>query len=191
MDRQATSKEICSVTVNDVEGGTMALDHLIGRGHERILFINGPLNICQCHDRRVGVLASIERHRLSYQEIQLTELFVPSLTLNFRESTAQTISAEFKLREFTAIVCANDLLALGVIRACSKQGIAIPKDIVLVGYDDITFASMVSPSLTSVRQPQHELGYRAAKLLLEELHDGSHRYRQIRFSPSIVPREST
>ncbi len=189
VDRKTKRKDICSVTVDDVYGGTLAVEHLISKGHRRILFINGPQTIRQCYDRRAGVLSAIEKHRNIDPDVTLLEFEVPSLTLSAGENASlQVLSCSY---DFTAIICANDLLALGVIRTCSKLGVKIPKDLALVGYDDITFASMVSPSLTSVRQPQQELGSQAAQLLLDELREKNHKHQEVRFSPTLIPREST
>jgi LacI family transcriptional regulator len=89
-------------------------------------------------------------------------------------------------------MCANDLLALGVLRGLSNAGVNVPQEMALVGYDDVAFASMLSPALTSVRQPKYELGASAAELLLEETADNSpHRHRSVRFEPELVVRASS
>ncbi len=91
----------------------------------------------------------------------------------------------------TAVMCANDLLALGVLRGLAAAGISVPDEMAVVGYDDVAFASMLSPSLTSVRQPKYELGVVAAELLLEEVAGLPHEHRAIRFEPELVVRASS
>jgi LacI family transcriptional regulator len=91
----------------------------------------------------------------------------------------------------TAVMCANDLLALGVLRGLAAAGIAVPDEMAVVGYDDVAFASMLSPSLSSVRQPKYELGVVAAELLLEEVAGLPHEHRAIRFEPELVVRASS
>jgi LacI family transcriptional regulator len=89
-------------------------------------------------------------------------------------------------------MCANDLLALGVLRGLTAAGVKVPAQMALVGYDDVTFASMLSPSLTSVRQPKYELGVSAAELLLEETSGlPAHEHRSVRFEPELVVRASS
>jgi LacI family transcriptional regulator len=89
-------------------------------------------------------------------------------------------------------MCANDLLALGVLRGLVAAGARVPHNMALVGYDDVTFASLLSPPLTSVRQPKYEVGASAAELLLEEASDHSvHTHRSLRFEPELVVRAST
>src|SRR6185437_5364546 len=84
----------------------------------------------------------------------------------------------------TAVFCANDLLALGLMRGLACQGIRVPQDIAVVGYDDVDFANVISPPLTTIRQPKYELGHKAAQLLLEETQNPEyHTHQQIIFQP--------
>jgi LacI family transcriptional regulator len=95
-------------------------------------------------------------------------------------------------RRPTAAFCANDLLALGLLQEMIRQGLDVPNDVAIVGYDDIEFAAAAAVPLTSVRQPRHLLGKTAADLLLEETHDPqTHIHRQIEFEPDLVVRAST
>jgi LacI family transcriptional regulator len=92
----------------------------------------------------------------------------------------------------TAVFCGNDLLALGFMRGLAKQGIRVPQDMAIVGYDDVDFANVLSPPLTTIRQPKYELGYKAAQLLLEETQDSDHHtHQQIMFQPELLVRESS
>ena len=91
----------------------------------------------------------------------------------------------------TAIVCANDLLALGVEFALLERGARIPDDVSIVGFDDIEFGAAAAVPLTSVARPSAELGAAALELLLGERDDPDHSPRQIRFEPSLSVRRST
>jgi LacI family transcriptional regulator len=92
----------------------------------------------------------------------------------------------------TAVFCANDLLALGVMRGLHQRGISIPGDFALVGYDDVEFASMLSTPLTSVRQPKYQLGRTAAELLLDEaINPSRHEHKQVIYQPELIVRESS
>ena len=92
----------------------------------------------------------------------------------------------------TAVVCANDLIALGLLQHALRNGLAVPEELAIVGYDDIEFASAAAVPLTSVRQPSVDLGAAAAELLIDEVErSGDHHHRQVRFDPVLVPREST
>ncbi|HXZ73873.1 MAG TPA: substrate-binding domain-containing protein, partial [Streptosporangiaceae bacterium] len=92
----------------------------------------------------------------------------------------------------TAVFCANDLLALGVLQEMTAHRIRVPDGISIVGYDDIDFAAAAAVPLSSVRQPRHQLGRTAAQLLLEEaLGEASHQHRQVVFEPELVIRQSS
>jgi LacI family transcriptional regulator len=91
----------------------------------------------------------------------------------------------------TAVMCANDLLALGVLKGLVAAGTRVPQDMALVGYDDVTFASVLSPPLTSVRQPKYEVGASAARLLLEQFSGRSVHAQSLRFEPELIVRASS
>ena len=111
----------------------------------------------------------------------------------------------------TAVFCANDLLALGLLQDTTRRRLSVPRDLAIVGYDDIEFAAAAAVPLTSIRQPREDLGLAAMELLLEEAAElplrsapvslrspdahparpARHRHRQIVFEPELVVREST
>ena len=91
----------------------------------------------------------------------------------------------------TAVFCANDLLALGVLQAMVGAGVRVPDEMAIVGYDDIEFAGAAAVPLTSVRQPAQRLGRTAAELLLAETADPEVAHQAVVFTPELVVREST
>src|SRR5215471_15077669 len=189
LDRPSKIKDLCSVAVDDVRGGELATVHLLERGHEQIGFVHGPLSIRQCADRRRGVLRAVRAAGLDPDRV-IVDITTPALkTKEGEESVEKLLRARVKP---TAVFCANDLLALGVMRGLIKQGISIPRDVALMGYDDVEFASMLSIPLTSIRQPKYELGLTAADLLLDEADNpSSHQHKHIVFQPELIVRESS
>jgi LacI family transcriptional regulator len=92
----------------------------------------------------------------------------------------------------TAIFCANDLLALGVMRILNANKVKVPDQMSVLGYDNIEFASSAGIPLSSIAQPAYQMGVTAANLLLDECEAGDdHRHQQIRFQPQLVERAST
>ena len=89
------------------------------------------------------------------------------------------------------MVCANDLIALGVLRVLEGRGIRVPDDIALVGYDDVDFAGSLSVPLTTVRQDKYLIGQQAADMLLRELRDENHEHSEVLLTPELVVRAST
>ena len=189
LDRPSRIKDLCAVSVDDVRGGELAASHLLERGHERIAYVHGPLNIRQIADRKRGMIRAVKAAGL---EPDHAIVDIPTRTQNAREGeecVEKLLSARIKP---TAVFCANDLLALGVMRGLLKHGISIPEDMALVGYDDVEFASVLSTPLTSIRQPKYELGRAAAELLLDEaLTPTTHQHKHIVYQPELIARESS
>ena len=190
VDRGAGRRSLCSVAVNDRLGGQLAVSHLVERGHRRIAYVGGPFSIDQVADRHRGAsaaFAALDGGKTRLEVLETTSLQVPE-GQRVGEQIARTPAA----RRPTAVFCANDLLALGVLRALSRQGLRVPDDVAIVGYDDIDFAAAAAVPLSSVRQPREELGRAATQLLLDEIAEGDrHRHRQVVFEPELIVRDSS
>lgn len=194
LDRTSPTKDMCSVSVDDVRGGDLAATHLIAAGHRRFGLVNGSRTIRQCADRRRGVRRALRAAGLSPDDA-LREATVATLNADGGEAALEELFGPTVRRGArpTAVVCANDLIALGVLRGLQCRGISVPDEVAVVGYDDVEFAAMLSTPLTSVRQPKYRLGRAAADLLLEEagIPQHGHEHRQVVFQPELVVRESS
>ncbi|HTV11685.1 MAG TPA: substrate-binding domain-containing protein [Acidimicrobiales bacterium] len=188
IDRDGSGVDLCSVTVDDTRGGELAASHLFDLGHNSIALVNGPLSIRQCADRREGAWRALRRARRT-APATIEEISVSALTVEQGEAAAAALLSSSPPP--SAVMCANDLLALGVLKGLTEAGVDVPGNVALVGYDDVSFASMLSPSLTSVRQPKFELGAAAAELLLEETARSDHRHHSVRFEPELIVRASS
>jgi DNA-binding LacI/PurR family transcriptional regulator len=191
VDRRSKGRTRCSVGVNDVLGGRLAVEHLLAQGHRRIAFVGGPFSLRQVTERRQGARDAIgDQPGAPTAELSIVE--TASLTVAAGRTAAVTIAELPASRRPTAAFCGNDLVALGVLQEMTRRGTRIPQDLALVGYDDIDFAGAAAVPLTSVRQPREALGRTAGQLLLEEVEDGaSHRHRHVVFDPELVVRESS
>jgi LacI family transcriptional regulator len=180
----------CSVSVDDRIGGALAATHLISLGHRSIGFVGGPVAIRQVAERLAGAREAAAAAGLAPESIRI----VPTDALTAAEGrrAAERIAALSDKRRPTAVFCANDLLALGVLQEMTKRRFEIPRDLAIVGYDDIEFAAAAAVPLTSVRQPRSQLGRAAMDLLFEEVEAAdTHRHRQVVFEPELVVRAST
>lgn len=189
VDESASSEHACSVAVDDVRGGELAGEHLLAIGRRRIVYVTGPAGLRQSRDRGVGlrraIRADVDRET---NEATLDVVEVP--TLNGRAGHAAV--AEIMAHRPDAVFCANDMLALGVLRGLFEAGVSVPDDVALVGYDDIEFAQLAAVPLTSIRQPAGPIGETAAGLLADECSDDAgHVHQRITFSPELVLRRST
>ncbi|MGW3407520.1 LacI family DNA-binding transcriptional regulator, partial [Streptomyces zhihengii] len=164
VDRVAEDAAESSVSVDDVAGGAMAVRHLIRTGHRSIAYVSGPAGLRQVQDRRTGALQAFAEAGLGTD--RLHELPAERLdVVAGRDAGARLLGLADRP---TAVFCANDLLALGVLQTMVGVGVRVPEDIAIVGYDDIEFAAAAAVPLTSVRQPAVSMGAMAAELLLEE-----------------------
>ncbi|MFE2873770.1 LacI family DNA-binding transcriptional regulator [Embleya sp. NPDC059259] len=189
LDRTGDRADLCSVAVDDVAGGRMAGEHLVAEGHREFVFVSGPLTIRQCADRRRGMRAALRDAGLRLGTCT-RDVVVPAMNARSGTEAAVRLLADGRLP--SAVFCANDLLAMGLMRELSRAGVRVPQDVAVVGYDDIEFAAASAVPLTSVRQPTYRLGRTAAELLFEESEQPeSHTHRQVVFRPELVVREST
>ncbi|RCG25424.1 LacI family transcriptional regulator [Sphaerisporangium album] len=186
VDHPSDRSDRCSVAVNDVAGGALAVSHLLTGGCDRVAYVSGPLTIRQCLDRKLGAHRALIR---AGRDPEMVEVVTPAMTARAGQQAAEELLAA-GLPD--AIFCANDLLALGMLRALLQAGVRVPDDVSLIGYDgiDLAFASPVS--LSTIKQPMQQLGRTAAELLLDECDNpGSHDHQQIMFQPELTVREST
>ncbi|GHF93453.1 LacI family DNA-binding transcriptional regulator [Streptomyces thermodiastaticus] len=192
VDRVAEGATECSVSVDDVAGGALAVRHLVDAGHRSIAYVSGPPGLNQVRDRRTGALDALREAGLgpdALRELPTERLDVAA----GRDAGARILGLADRP---TAVFCANDLLALGVLQAMYAAGVDVPGDLAIVGYDDIEFAAAAAVPLTSVRQPAATMGAMAARLLLEETEahqgtSGQHEHRRVVLQPELVVRSST
>ncbi|WP_344861054.1 LacI family DNA-binding transcriptional regulator [Amycolatopsis ultiminotia] len=188
VDRVAPASECCSVSVDDVAGARLAVAHLLEAGHRSVTYVSGPMHLAQCRDRRTGALSALAGHGLA--EDTLTHIEADRLDVAAgRQAGARLLALS---RPPSAVFCANDLLALGVLQAVYAAGLRVPHDLSLVGYDDIEFAGAAAVPLTSVRQPAEQMGRLAAEMLIEETGDraADHVHQRLVLQPELVVRES-
>lgn len=185
LDRQSPNGEHCSVAVDHERGGALGVEYLHGLGHQTIAWVRGPNTIPQVNDRSRGV-----QRAAADTGARITDVEISTMTSVAGEEAAHRI-LELKDRP-TAVFCANDLLAIGVLRVLTAAGVRIGDDVSILGYDDIDFAKSASVPLTSIRQPAHAIGASAMRLLLSECDDaGSHTHQRVLFDPAVIERAST
>ena len=189
VDRTSRGERFCTVSVDDVLGGRLAIEHLVDRGHRRVAFVGGPDSLGQVRER-------LEGSRLAWRDAGMPDdglVVVATSALSVAEGRAagERLAGLPARRRPTAVFCANDLVALGLLQQATSAGVRVPEDLAIVGFDDIDFAAAAAVPLTSVRQPRAELGRTAARLLLEEADGSAHVHEQVVFEPELVARRST
>ena len=188
VDRVSANNRFSSVSVDDVAGGTIAVEHLLSKGRKRIGFVGGPLDIPQVHDRLQGAQNAISQR--SGSELKIFDTAAPTV-LEGRRLGEEILQLSPEARP-DALFAANDLVAIGLLQAMVATGnVSVPDDIALIGYDDIDFATSAIVPLTSIRQPSALIGETALSLLNDEARDPSMKPRSIVFQPELIVRAST
>ncbi len=183
-----SERDWCSVGVDDEAGGALAVTHLLELGHRRVGFVGGPLAIVQVRDRRTGA----ERALAAAGAGDLVFLETDALTVAEGRRAGERLLGLPAARRPTAVACANDLIALGLLQHLTQAGMRVPADLSIVGYDDIDFAAAAAVPLTSVSQPRIAIGAAAARLVLaESASAGEHTHEHVQFDPELVVRAST
>lgn len=188
VDRRADDEHFASVSVDDVAGGRIAVEHLAATGRTRIAFVGGPSSIRQVADRHTGALSAAQA-----AGIELEVLPTASLSVLEGRRVGEALQARPRAERPDAVFAANDLLAVGLEQAFIMRGtIAVPEEIAIVGYDDIAFAEAAVVPLTSVRQPAQDLGRQAIELLTKQVELGQDiDLEHVEFTPELVVRQSS
>jgi LacI family transcriptional regulator len=185
VNRAADGDTVSAVVNDDRAGIALAVGHLVALGHRAIGHVAGPGNISTGQARRAGFLAAIKAHGLRPSPIAAAESY--SIAAGER-ACAQLLNTG---RRISAIVAANDLLALGCYDELKRRGLACPGDISVTGFNDMAFADRFDPPLTSVRIQQREMGAEAARLLLAQIANPRAPKQNLKLQPELVARGSS
>lgn len=182
--RSLRGPRLCSLAFDNAAGAHMATRHLLESGHRRIAFISGDPTHEDANERQRGYQEAMARFGVPPD---------PALTVQGNLTEAGGLAAVETLlartRDFTAIFAANDQMAIGAALGLYRDGLRIPDQVSMVGFDDLAIARFSLPPLTTVRQPVYEMGHRAAAAVLELIQ--GRRPEPTLPPPELVTREST
>jgi LacI family transcriptional regulator len=184
--RKPLAERIPSVSAAHASGADQAMQHLLALGHRHIAAVTGPAGWQATEDRRRGYYAALAGAGI---------LPDPELEVEGDFEIAGGVKAGeylFDLRNPpTAVFAFNDNLAIGVIQAARSRGLRVPEDVSVVGFDDLEFATIVTPSLTTVRQPLAEMGRTAVSMLVRLLEGQRFETLHVELGTRLVVRDST
>lgn len=187
IERYFSDAKINCVVCDNKQGAAMAVDYLLELGHRRIGCITGNLHRQTGIDRLDGYKSALQRYGLPVEE-ELIALGNYQHASGY-EGMKQLLTLPQKP---TAVFAANDMMAIGAILAIKEMGLLVPENISVMGYDDITFAPMVFPQLTTIRQPLFEMGVLAARGLIDRITLGDQAEIVKRILPGeLIVRKST
>ncbi|MBM7097539.1 LacI family DNA-binding transcriptional regulator [Bacillus sp. H-16] len=185
VDVELEGDNVGYVSTDNVFGAQMAMRHLINLGHENIAMMNGH-NQARVSQRRLeGYVKALEEAGLPVYDHYVAEG-------DYLEPKAETEAVKLLTDhpEITAIFCASDLMALGVLRAAERLGRKVPEELSVVGYDDIMLAQYAHPPLTTVAQDKYQIGYESARLLTAMLQQKTKK-RKVILDNQLIVRGST
>jgi len=187
INRTSESVTLPLVAADETHGIRLAVEHLYSLGHRDIAHLAGPTWSSTGHERSQAFTRAMRDHGLSVaKRINAVEAWSID---SARDTAIKMLKND---PEITAIVAANDQLALGVFAACKQLKLKCPKDLSVVGHNDMPFMDIVDPPLTTVSVPQHDIGAEAARLILSLLvEDGATPTKQVRLTPELIVRSST
>ena len=187
----AELKGVTNIVLDHDRAARLALDHLANLGHRRIAFIKGQEFSSDTDVRWKAVQKAAAQLRLKMDPKCTIQLEGDSASPELGYVVTRKLLARHQ--PFTALFAFNDISAIGAIRALREKGLRVPQDVSVIGFDDIQSAAFQNPSLTTVRQPLHEMGKIAAETLLRRIaRPGlSSRPGQITVEPEIMVRESS
>jgi len=185
VDRKLNDTAITHLYADNRKGAALAVEYLIMLGHRRIGFISGPGGVQDSIHRENGYRDALARHGIQYD----TRLVVRgNFLLN---SGYRSFDYFLDLQEPpTAVFSSNDIMAFGLIKRARERGVSIPRDLSIVGFDNISVSALIEPPLTTVDHPVIEMGTRAIELLLREIASEANDERCVRLENTLVVRDS-
>jgi LacI family transcriptional regulator len=178
--------KIDNVSIDSNKGIEMAVAHLKETGRKKVAFINGPLATNPGKRRNLGFIAAIEKYKLKISEGAIT--FLSDFT---SEAAIEGLKTADSLKKFDSIICANDLIAAGVIKILLESNMEVGPEIAVIGMDNTELGKILTPSLTSIDLLAEKRGEVAAQLLLERMNDGQIPPRKVELKSTIVIRDSS
>lgn len=184
VDQYASRHGFVSVSLDHSAGARMVTEHLLRLGHRRIACIAGPDYSTSSSARRQGFQEAMAAAGLPLRE---EDLF-PG---DYSAASGYAAAGEILKGDYTAIFAFNDMMAIGAYRRCRDQGLKIPEDLSIAGFDDIVFSSLLDVPLTTVQQSGYEIGVEAARQMVQAIDTGDCPSRHTYFEPRLQVRAST
>ena len=188
-DRDCEGLLADKVLVDDYDGACQAVEHLISMGCKRIAHIAGPKNLSIAEHRKNGYIDTLKKHNIAVDE----DLIVQSQFFQM-EDGIEPAKRLLSLKEKPdAIFAVNDGIAIGTLSVLRENGIKVPEEIAVIGFDNDPFSSFSYPSLSTIDQPTYEMGMLAARILLKAISspEEEREFRHEVLKPELVVRDSS
>ncbi|MFV0380289.1 MAG: LacI family DNA-binding transcriptional regulator [Anaerorhabdus sp.] len=173
--------------IDDVEALYKSTSFILSCDRSKIAFFNCSFNHNYARRREIGFRKAMEDNQIPINEHWMFNLSTVNYSLAY-SSALDLLSLENRP---DAIVCASDMFALGIIKACKKKKLKIPEDIAIIGFDNIDLTVITDPPLTTIAQPSYQLGYKSCELLVEKINNPETPVKRIVLETELIVREST
>lgn len=184
LGRPFQNRQVSYVDINNIDSVSKAVQYLLDTGHKRIGTITGPQNTAVGIDRRMGYQQALQRNKIIVNEKLIVEG-------TFTEESGYWGMKQLLRENPDGVFTASDQMALGAMRAIKEEGLDVPGDISVIGYDDFPMASPAHPALTTLRQPIAQFCFEALKMLINLVEGGLEPYRRVILQSEFVIRDST
>ncbi len=179
------ARNISNIKVNYQKGIQRAVEYLYSLGHRRMAFVGHHTSLEPLLDRKVSFLETMKRYAGEVEFATVADRDGPA---GGQEATRTLLASGFRP---TAIICVNDYMALGVLKALREQGLTVPGDVSVTGYDNISLSEYASPALTTVNIPREKIGHLSFEALVPPSEGEPILGREFLIDPELVIREST
>lgn len=162
--RYLADAQLPNVTIDNMAAAREMTEYMLNLGHRRIAYISGNTGLALYRSRLYGYRQALEERGIAVED-ELLRMADPDIQGGY-EATLQLLRGA---GDFTAIVTSGDTLAVGAIKALQERGLRVPEDVAVCGFDDVELSSLISPTLTTVRQPRNLIGRRSMEKMLERI----------------------
>lgn len=184
VDRVVEDSSICSVVLDHFRGGYLAANYLLASGHTRIGCFTGPHDLESSQERLAGCKRAFAEAGISFDSSLVYEG-------NYQAGSEEQALEYFLGKKVTAVFVFNDIMAYGLYREARRRNLSIPKDLSVVGFDDVFFSELIRPALTTVRQPVAEMGECAVETLVRLIREETKpEQSSYVFTPELIVRDS-
>lgn len=186
VDRSSEAQNVDVVVTDNAQGGSLAAAHLLALGHRRIGMIAGPSRLSSSAQREHGFLGALQQADVT---LSASSIVHGDFSAEGGYSACMTLLAA-QAQPPTALFAANDMMAIGALRALHERGLHVPEDVSVIGYDNISLSAYVLPSLTTIAQPVEQIGQAAVRLLLARIAQPDKPYEREVLNVTLLERDS-
>lgn len=178
------------ISVDNEKGGYDAVYYLMKKTPGKVLVLSGPTYINTYAERLLGCKKAFENNGRSFSDDIVFEVLKDHISIDGGFKMMKGMVEKGIIQPGDGVFATNDLIAIGAIKALQKMGYRVPKDIKIIGFDDIYPSSLITPALTTIAQPKYEMGAEAMKMLYGFIYNEKNMEKTLRLVPELIERES-